>query len=188
MFRELAESTTFCLTFKSADVEQAFARRNDETIVTVAAPNLLLMPTVVFLASFAVPQAWSLHAIFFVLLVQSGVISAAFFAFYRVARHKVWIFYYETRTLPLERHEANFHLNSCIINQLARRSGIAKLVSNFTKVLQYDKRFFKLWCFVPEETHQPLLEASMRVSPHHLVCRSQYYTFGRYKNNNWSVY
>lgn len=89
MNRELADATTLCLTFKSSGAEAVFARRSDPCPLTAVAPPLLLLPTVVALASFAVPSTWSLHAVYLALVLETGLINVVYYAFYRYAQYKV---------------------------------------------------------------------------------------------------
>ncbi|XP_072936989.1 adenylate cyclase type 3-like [Epargyreus clarus] len=86
--KELANATTLCLTFKSSKVEEAYARRSDVYPLAVAAPPLLLIPTVVVLASFAVPPTWSLHAVYLALVLETGLVNVIYYAGYRYAQFK----------------------------------------------------------------------------------------------------
>ncbi|XP_049865380.1 adenylate cyclase type 8 isoform X2 [Pectinophora gossypiella] len=86
--KELADATTLCLTFRSAEAEAAYARRGDPCPLAVAAPPLMLLPAVVALASFAVPQAWSLHAVYLALILETGLINVVYYACFRYAQFK----------------------------------------------------------------------------------------------------
>nr|XP_026487706.1 adenylate cyclase type 8 [Vanessa tameamea]XP_026487708.1 adenylate cyclase type 8 [Vanessa tameamea]XP_026487709.1 adenylate cyclase type 8 [Vanessa tameamea] len=86
--KELADATTLCLTFKATDAEAGFARRRDPCPLTAVAPPLLLLPTVVALASFAVPHTWSLHAVYLALVLETGLINVVYYACYRYVQYK----------------------------------------------------------------------------------------------------
>ncbi|XP_046961746.1 adenylate cyclase type 3 [Vanessa cardui] len=86
--KELADATTLCLTFKASDAEAGFARRRDPCPLTAVAPPLLLLPTVVALASFAVPHTWSLHAVYLALVLETGLINVVYYACYRYVQYK----------------------------------------------------------------------------------------------------
>lgn len=89
LFRELADATTLCLTFKTQAAEACYARRVDACPLAVCAPPLLLLPAVVALASFAVPSTWSLHAVYLALVLETGLVNVAYYACYRYAHYKV---------------------------------------------------------------------------------------------------
>lgn len=86
--KELADATTLCLTFKCAELEAAFARRYDPYPLTVAAPPLMMLPCVVSLASFAIPQAWALHVVYLALVLETGVLNVVYYACCRYAKYK----------------------------------------------------------------------------------------------------
>ncbi|XP_026322026.1 adenylate cyclase type 3-like isoform X2 [Hyposmocoma kahamanoa] len=86
--KELADATTMCLTFKSPEVEHAYARRDDQTLLTVSAPPFLLLPAVVSLTCFAVPLEWSLHAVFLTLILETGLINVIYYACFKYAQYK----------------------------------------------------------------------------------------------------
>ncbi|XP_053602923.1 adenylate cyclase type 8-like isoform X2 [Plodia interpunctella] len=86
--KELADATTLCLTFKATGAEAAYARRHDSCPLAVAAPPVCLLPCVVSLASFAVPPAWSLHAVYLALVLETGLINVVYYAYYRYAQFK----------------------------------------------------------------------------------------------------
>ncbi|XP_060802220.1 adenylate cyclase type 3 isoform X2 [Amyelois transitella] len=86
--KELADATTLCLTFKASGAEEAYARRSDPCPLAVAAPPVMLLPCVVTLASFAVPPAWSLHAVYLALVLETGLINVVYYACFRYAQFK----------------------------------------------------------------------------------------------------
>lgn len=90
--RELADATTLCLTFKTPEAEERYARRSDPCPLAVAAPPLMLLPAVVALASFAVPPAWSLHAVYLALILETGLINVVYYACFRYAQFKVCVY------------------------------------------------------------------------------------------------
>ncbi|KAM3959069.1 adenylate cyclase 3 [Aphomia sociella] len=86
--KELADATTLCLTFKAVGAEATYARRSDPCPLSVAAPPLMLLPAVVALASFAVPPALSLHAVYLTLILETGLINVIYYACFRYAQYK----------------------------------------------------------------------------------------------------
>ncbi|KAL4704044.1 hypothetical protein ACJJTC_001966 [Scirpophaga incertulas] len=107
--KELADATTLCLTFKSSETESAFARRSDPYPLTVAAPPLMLLPTVVALASFAVPPTWALHAVYLALILETGLINVVYYACCRYAQFKIICGSYETALMDGLRDDALSH-------------------------------------------------------------------------------
>ncbi|KAJ2953569.1 hypothetical protein O0L34_g1172 [Tuta absoluta] len=81
--KELADATNLCLTFKDTEAEKTFTRREDPWPFCVAAPPVMLIPAVAVLATFAVPQATSLHAVYFALIIETGVINIIYYLAFR---------------------------------------------------------------------------------------------------------
>ncbi|XP_037977179.2 adenylate cyclase type 3 [Plutella xylostella] len=86
--KELADATTFCLTFRSEEAEAAWTRRRDACPQAGVAPPLLLLPPVAVLAGFAVPPAQALHALYLALVLETGLINVIYYVCYRYAAYK----------------------------------------------------------------------------------------------------
>ncbi|XP_075992192.1 adenylate cyclase 3 [Anticarsia gemmatalis] len=86
--KELADATTLCLSFKASGAEEVYERRNDPCPLAVAAPPLILLPTVMVLTKFAVPHTWSLHAVYLALVLETGLINVVYYTCYRYSQYK----------------------------------------------------------------------------------------------------
>lgn len=89
-FRELADATTICLTFKAPEVESGYASRADPFPMAAAAPPVLLLPTVAALTTFAVPPSWSLHAVYLAFILETGLFNVIYYSYFRFAQYKVF--------------------------------------------------------------------------------------------------
>ncbi|CAH2066581.1 unnamed protein product, partial [Iphiclides podalirius] len=85
---ELAGATNLCLTFKSNEVEAAFAKRTDGCPLSAVAPPFMLLPAVAIIATFAAPVTWPLHAVYLALELETCLINVLFYACFKYAQHK----------------------------------------------------------------------------------------------------
>lgn len=86
--KELADATTLCLTFKEKNAEETYVRRNDPCPTAIVAPPVMLLPAVMVLTKFAVPNTWSLHAVYLALVLETGLINVVYYACYRYLQYK----------------------------------------------------------------------------------------------------
>lgn len=87
--RELADATTYSLTFKDADIEKQYIRRPNPCPMMIALIPSVVVPSYAIIALFATPSSWPLHAIYIALVLEIGCFNITYLACIRRAAKDV---------------------------------------------------------------------------------------------------